>query len=142
LFNDETDDRMLARAERIDDKLLLITHMPDHTPWEIVAHYKSLADIERGFRVLKSEIEIAPVFHRLPNRIRPPDPETSGHAVSVPQRQRAGRHDRTAARTVRRRGPADPCEKRRVVPILEAGFEIKQSLGGLSVELGSAGSVA
>lgn len=29
-----------------------------------------LADIERGFRVLKSEIEIAPVFHRLPERIK------------------------------------------------------------------------
>jgi transposase len=29
-----------------------------------------LVDIERGFRVPKSEIEIAPVFHRLPERIR------------------------------------------------------------------------
>jgi hypothetical protein len=37
---------------------------------EIAARYKALADIERGFPVLKSEIEIAPVFHRLPNRIR------------------------------------------------------------------------
>jgi transposase len=44
--------------------------MPDHTPEEIVSRYKSLADIERGFRVLKSEIEIDPMFHRLPNRIR------------------------------------------------------------------------
>ncbi len=32
--------------------------------------YKSLADIERGFRVLKSDLEIAPVFHRLPDRSR------------------------------------------------------------------------
>ena len=30
----------------------------------------TLADIERGFRVLKSEIEIAPMFHRLPDRIK------------------------------------------------------------------------
>ena len=30
----------------------------------------TLADIERGFRVLKSDLEIAPVFHRLPDRIR------------------------------------------------------------------------
>ncbi len=37
---------------------------------EAVARYKSLADIERGFRVLKSDIEIAPVHHRLPERIR------------------------------------------------------------------------
>jgi len=37
-----------------------------------VARYKALADIERGFRVLKSEIDIAPVYHRLPERIRAP----------------------------------------------------------------------
>jgi len=29
-----------------------------------------LADIERGFRVLKSDIEIGPVYHRLTQRIR------------------------------------------------------------------------
>lgn len=39
-------------------------------PAGIVTRYKTLADIERGFRVLKSESEIAPVFHRLPDRIR------------------------------------------------------------------------
>ena len=36
----------------------------------IVERYKSLADIERGFLVLKSDLEIAQVFHRLPDRIR------------------------------------------------------------------------
>ena len=36
----------------------------------MVRRYKALADIERGFKVLKSEIEIAPVFHRLPERIK------------------------------------------------------------------------
>ena len=36
----------------------------------MVQRYKSLADIERGFRVLKSDIEIGPVYHRLPQRIR------------------------------------------------------------------------
>ncbi len=36
----------------------------------VIRRYKSLADIERGFRVLKSEIEIGPVYHRLPERIR------------------------------------------------------------------------
>jgi len=36
----------------------------------VVSRYKSLADIERGFRVLKSEIEIGPTYHRLPERIR------------------------------------------------------------------------
>jgi len=31
----------------------------------VVRCYKSPVDVERGFRVLKSEIEIGPVFHRL-----------------------------------------------------------------------------
>jgi len=35
-----------------------------------VQRYKRLADIERGFRVLKSEIAITPLYHRLPERIR------------------------------------------------------------------------
>jgi transposase len=40
------------------------------SPTPSIWHYKSLADIERGFRVLKSEIEIGPIYHRLPDRIR------------------------------------------------------------------------
>ena len=70
LFAYDVDPKALARARLMDGKLILVTNMPDHTPAEIVARYKALSDIERGFRVLKSEIEIAPVFHRLPNRIR------------------------------------------------------------------------
>ena len=42
----------------------------NHDAFESVTHYKALADIERGFRVLKSDIEIAPAHHRLPDRIR------------------------------------------------------------------------
>ena len=64
------DEAALARARLLDGKLVLITNMPDHTPQAIVERYKALADIERGFRVLKSEIEIAPVYHRKPERIR------------------------------------------------------------------------
>ncbi len=69
-FSYHVDERALERARRMDGKLLLVTNMPDHTPAQIVARYKALADIERGFRVLKSEIEIAPMYHRLPERIR------------------------------------------------------------------------
>lgn len=58
------------RSELMDGKLLLVTSVMDLTPQEVVRRYKALADIERGFRVLKSEIEIAPVFHRLPERIK------------------------------------------------------------------------
>jgi hypothetical protein len=60
----------LAEAELFDGKLALLTNVPDLTPAEAVSRYRALADIERGFRVLKSDIEIAPVHHRLPDRIR------------------------------------------------------------------------
>jgi len=70
VFCYDVDERALNRARLLDGKLLLVTNMDDHTPEQIVARYKALADIERGFRVLKSEIEIAPVFHRRGDRIR------------------------------------------------------------------------
>lgn len=69
-FSFEIDERVLQRARLHDGKLLLVTNVPDLDPEEIVQRYKSLADIERGFKVLKSDIEIAPVFHRLPERIK------------------------------------------------------------------------
>ena len=70
LFAYDIDERMLKRAELMDGKLLLVTNVEDLSAADVVARYKALADIERGFRVLKSEIEIAPVYHRLPDRIR------------------------------------------------------------------------
>jgi len=70
LFTYDIDERALAHARIMDGKLLLVTNTPDLTPQDIVARYKSLADIERSFKVLKSEIEIGPVHHRLPGRIR------------------------------------------------------------------------
>ena len=70
LFTYDIDAKALARAQMMDGKLLLATNVADLEPAEIVQRYKSLADIERGFRVLKSEIETAPVYHRLPERIR------------------------------------------------------------------------
>jgi hypothetical protein len=49
---------------------LLVTIDQQLKPAAIVDGYKSLADIDRGFKMLKSEIKVAPVFHRLPGRIR------------------------------------------------------------------------
>ncbi len=68
-FSFHRDEAALARAEQLDGKLLLVTNT-DLQAGAVVARYKALADIERGFRVLKSDIEIAPVHHRLPERIR------------------------------------------------------------------------
>ena len=70
LFTYDIDQQAQRRAEVMDGKLVLVTNVADLSAEQIVARYKSLADIERGFHVLKSEIEIAPVFHRLPDRIR------------------------------------------------------------------------
>lgn len=70
LFTYEIDAQAQQRAELMDGKLLLVSNVVDLTPAQIVQRYKALADIERGFKVLKSELEIAPVFHRLPERIK------------------------------------------------------------------------
>ena len=70
MFTYSIDDHALAHARLMDGKLLLVTNVADLSPAELVKRYKSLADIERGFRVLKSEIEIGPIYHRLPDRIR------------------------------------------------------------------------
>jgi transposase len=70
LFSYNIDEQALHRARLMDGKLLLVTNVQDLPAEEIVQRYKSLADIERGFRVLKSDIEIGPIYHRLPDRIR------------------------------------------------------------------------
>ena len=69
LFSYTIDEDKKRYLELLDGKLLLVTNT-DATAAEVVQRYKSLADIERGFRVLKSDIEIGPVYHRLPQRIR------------------------------------------------------------------------
>lgn len=62
----------LKRDLVLDGKIVLITNVEKHemTAQELVHTYKDLADIERGFRILKSHLEIAPVHHRKPQRIR------------------------------------------------------------------------
>ena len=39
----------------------------DISLYQMIERNKSLANIERGFRVLKSETEIGPVYHWLPD---------------------------------------------------------------------------
>ncbi|MBS0212236.1 MAG: IS1634 family transposase, partial [Proteobacteria bacterium] len=68
-FSFGVDEAALVDAERFDGKLLLVTNT-DFAPAAVIERYKALADIERGFRVLKHDIAIAPVHHRLPERIR------------------------------------------------------------------------
>lgn len=70
LFAYDIDESAQARAEMMDGKLLLVTNTTDLSAAAVIRRYKALADIERGFRVLKSELDIGPVYHRLPERIR------------------------------------------------------------------------
>lgn len=69
LFSFSIDEQRQSHLERLDGKLLVVTNT-DAQAQEVIARYKSLADIERGFRTLKSDIEIGPIYHRLPRRIR------------------------------------------------------------------------
>lgn len=69
-FSYDINESAIEAAERFDGKLVLLSNVPDFSAEKIIERYKALADIERGFRVLKSDLEIAPVFHRLPERIR------------------------------------------------------------------------
>lgn len=52
----------------MDGKLLLVTNAAGLAAQNVIQRYKSLADIECDFKVLKSEVEIGPVYHRLPER--------------------------------------------------------------------------
>jgi transposase len=70
LFSYAIDENALRLAEMMDGKLLVVTNVRDLEPGAVIERYKCLADIERGFKVLKSELEIGPVYHRLPERIR------------------------------------------------------------------------
>ena len=65
LFSYAIDEDKKRYLELLDGKLVLVTNTAESAS-HVVERYKSLADIERGFRVLKSDIEIWPVYHRWP----------------------------------------------------------------------------
>jgi transposase len=63
-------DRAKVTAEqRLDGKFLLSTSDPDLSAEDVALGYKNLLEAERGFRDLKSSLELRPVFHRLAHRI-------------------------------------------------------------------------
>jgi hypothetical protein len=64
-------DRAKIKAEqRLDGKYLLSTSDPELSAEDVALGYKNLLQAERGFRDLKTTIELRPVFHRLEHRIR------------------------------------------------------------------------
>ncbi|HEY0538803.1 MAG TPA: hypothetical protein VGD53_10545 [Actinoallomurus sp.] len=54
----------------LDGKYLLATSDPDITAEEAALGYKNLLEAERGFRDMKSTLDLRPVHHRLERRIR------------------------------------------------------------------------
>ena len=65
------DDQIAAEAA-LDGIYVLRTSLPEHTLGrdDIVLRYKDLADVERFFRTLNSELDVRPIRHRLADRVR------------------------------------------------------------------------
>jgi transposase len=56
--------------QRLDGKYLIATSDPHISAEDVALGYKNLLEAERGFRDLKSDLLLRPVFHRLEHRIR------------------------------------------------------------------------
>lgn len=64
-------DRAKIRTEaRLDGKYLLSTSDPDLTAEDVALGYKNLLEAERGFRDMKSTLDLRPIYHRIEARIR------------------------------------------------------------------------
>jgi Transposase DDE domain len=62
----------IAAEAALDGIYVLRTSLPDDTldQHDVVLRYKGLADVERFFRTLNSELDVRPIRHRLADRVR------------------------------------------------------------------------
>jgi transposase len=62
----------IAAEATLDGIYVLRTSLPDQTLQrdEVVLRYKDLADVERFFRTLNTELDVRPIRHRLADRVR------------------------------------------------------------------------
>ncbi len=64
-------DQAAVKAEQhLDGKYLLRTTDPTMSAEDIALGYQQLYDVERGWRTLKTSLDLRPVYHRLEDRIR------------------------------------------------------------------------
>jgi Transposase DDE domain len=64
-------DQAAVKAERrLDGKYLLRSSDPKLSAEDIAVGYKQLLEVERGWRDMKSVLDLRPVYHRLEDRIR------------------------------------------------------------------------
>ncbi|MDA8330390.1 MAG: transposase [Candidatus Dormibacteraeota bacterium] len=59
-----------VRDERLDGKYLIHTSDQQLSTEEVALGYRQLLQVERGWRDLKQELELRPMFHRKEDRIR------------------------------------------------------------------------
>lgn len=64
------DKAKIAAETRLDGKYLLRCSDPTMSAEDIALGYKQLIQVERGWRDLKTHLELRPVYHRLEQRIR------------------------------------------------------------------------
>jgi hypothetical protein len=64
------DHAAIKTEERLDGKYLLRSSDPKLSPEDIALGYKQLLEVERGWRDMKSVLDLRPVYHRLEDRIR------------------------------------------------------------------------
>ena len=60
----------VAREAHLDGKYLVRSSDPDMTADEIAVGYKQLLQVERGWRDMKTTLDLRPVYHRKEDRIR------------------------------------------------------------------------
>jgi transposase len=60
----------LAQEKQIEGKYLIQTEEPNFSALDAVAIYKELSEVERAFRGLKDVIEMRPVYHQKPHRVK------------------------------------------------------------------------
>jgi hypothetical protein len=64
------DKAAIKAEERLDGKFLLRCSDPHLSPEDIATGYKQLLEVERGWRDMKTIIDLRPVYHRKEDRIR------------------------------------------------------------------------
>ena len=64
------DKRAVAAETRLDGKFLLRTSDPTLSAEDVALGYKQLLEVERGWRDMKSTLDLRPVYHHLERRIR------------------------------------------------------------------------
>ncbi len=77
----------VAAEERLDGKYLLSTSDPDLSAEDVALGYKNLLEAERGFRDLKSTLDLRPVYHRIEPRIRSSRPTLLARPAADPGRR-------------------------------------------------------